>query len=214
LAERRTQTKTPPAALRREAARLAERARALGADHVAPLDAGRIVVDERVRLKCCVPLCSSYGQNLMCPPNVMSLEETRATLARYRLALVVQQDIPLTQTAVDEAFAGRGYAQAHDDDLPPVTSAQRAFATLMTRLETEAFKGGHRFAAAFAGGECVLCDECVGQDSGVSCRRPFEARPSAEAVGIDVVATAAAAGLVVELPADEHPRWTGLLLIG
>ena len=34
-----------------------------------------------------------------------------------------------------------------------------------------------------------------------------------EAVGIDVVATAAAAGLTVELPAEDHPAWTGLLLI-
>jgi predicted metal-binding protein len=34
-----------------------------------------------------------------------------------------------------------------------------------------------------------------------------------EAVGIDVVATAEAAGLVIELPADEHPAWTGLVLI-
>ena len=42
---------------------------------------------------------------------------------------------------------------------------------------------------------------------------PFEARPSMEAVGIDVVATAEAAGLSVELPAEDHPAWTGLLLI-
>ena len=34
-----------------------------------------------------------------------------------------------------------------------------------------------------------------------------------EAVGIDVVATAEAAGLSVELPAEDHPAWTGLLLI-
>ena len=34
-----------------------------------------------------------------------------------------------------------------------------------------------------------------------------------EAVGIDVVATAEAAGLSVELPANDHPAWTGLLLI-
>jgi predicted metal-binding protein len=27
-----------------------------------------IVVDERVRLKCLVPLCDKYNQNLMCPP--------------------------------------------------------------------------------------------------------------------------------------------------
>jgi predicted metal-binding protein len=34
-----------------------------------------------------------------------------------------------------------------------------------------------------------------------------------EAVGIDVVATARAAGLDVELPAVDRPSWTGMLLI-
>jgi predicted metal-binding protein len=83
----------------------------------------------------------------------------------------------------------------------------------MTDLERAAFKLGYRYAAAFSGGECVLCDECVGQGSGEACRHPFKARPSMEAVGIDVVATAEAAGLTVELPAEDHPAWTGLLLI-
>ncbi len=55
----------------------------------------------------------------------------------------------------------------------------------MSALEREAFKLGYRFAAAFAGGDCVLCEVCEGIEDGV-CRHPFEARPSAEAVGVDV----------------------------
>ncbi len=82
----------------------------------------------------------------------------------------------------------------------------------MTALESAAFKMGYRFATAFAGGDCVLCDVCVGKD-GEACRHPFEARPSMEAVGIDVVATAEAAGLAIEMPAADKPCWTGLLLI-
>jgi predicted metal-binding protein len=83
----------------------------------------------------------------------------------------------------------------------------------MTELERAAFGLGHRFAAAFAGGECVLCEECVGQASGAPCVHPFEARPSAEALGVDLVATAQAAGLDVTFPAGDDARWTGLLLI-
>jgi len=82
----------------------------------------------------------------------------------------------------------------------------------MSALEAQAFKMGHRFAAAFAGGDCVLCAVCAGVD-GWPCEHPYEARPSMEAVGIDVVATAEAAGLTVELPAAEHPCRTGLLPI-
>ena len=152
---------------------------------------------------------------------------------------MVQLDIPLTQAAVDEALEGMGYAEAQAPGAAagPAGAAdpggngggaggnaqtaahearlrdgQNEFARLMTALEAEAFKMGYRFAAAFAGGDCVLCDVCAGA-TGEACLHPFEARPSMEAVGIDVVATAEAAGLAVELPADEHPRWTGLLLI-
>jgi len=230
------------------------RARALGAGSAAPLPARAVVVDERVNLKCRVPLCASYGVNLMCPPNTPTVAETRAALARYSDTLVVQLDIPLTQAAVDEVLEGMSYAESQApgaaaratvgaasgtaEDAAGMEGAagvggngggaggkaqtvgyearlrdsKNEFAGIMTALEAEAFKMGYRFAAAFAGGDCVLCDVCAGATGG-PCKHPFEARPSMEAVGIDVVATAEAAGLVVELPADEHPRWTGLLLI-
>ena len=217
------------------------KARELGADRAAPLPARAVVVDERVNFKCRVPLCSHYGVNLMCPPNVPTPAETRGALARYSDTLVVQRDIPLTQDAVDEALAGMGYAEANAVTggtaeaaagggvaagaavvavagpqtaayEASLTDSQNEFARLMTALESAAFKMGYRFATAFAGGDCVLCDVCVGKD-GEACRHPFEARPSMEAVGIDVVATAEAAGLAIEMPASDKPCWTGLLLI-
>lgn len=224
---------------------LVKRAHALGADRAAPLVAAAVVVDERVRLKCRVPLCSSYGRNLMCPPNVPAPGETRDVLACYQQALVVQQDIRVTQAQV-AAEMPEGYAAARAlpergaESTPPhlsqaelsraaaaaaslaapvagvearVAAAQNEFARLMGRLETEAFKLGCRFATAYSGGDCVLCDVCVGQGSSEPCRHPFAARPSMEAVGIDVVATAEAAGLTIELPAADHPCWTGLLLV-
>lgn len=213
---------------------LIDRAHALGADRAAPLPAASVVVDERVRLKCRVPRCSSYGRNLMCPPHVPGPDETRAALARYGDVLLVQQDIGVTQAEIDEALGGKTYAEHRardggggepgDASVPAagaaaptdcdndIVAAQNAFAKLMSSLETEAFKLGYRFAAAFAGGDCVLCEVCAAVDDGV-CRHPFEARPSMEAVGIDVVATARAAGLDIELPAVERPSWTGMLLI-
>ncbi|NLE22906.1 MAG: DUF2284 domain-containing protein [Actinobacteria bacterium] len=187
----------------------------LGADRAAPVPAAAVVVDERVNLKCRVPLCSGYGHNLMCPPSVMAAAETRQVLGRYGDALVVQMDIPITQDCVDDQFGGRTHAEAKADEeqIEGLRESQSRFAHLMTDLERAAFKLGYRYAAAFSGGECVLCEECVGQSSGEPCRHPFQARPSMEAVGIDVVATAEAAGLSVELPAEDHPAWTGLLLI-
>jgi predicted metal-binding protein len=197
---------------------LVDRAHALGADRAAPLPAASVVVDERVRLKCRVPRCSSYGRNLMCPPHVPGPEETRAALARYADVLIVQRDIAVTQVQVDAALDGKTYAESRAlgaEDVGcdnEITAAQNAFAKLMSALEREAFRLGYRFAAAYAGGDCVLCEVCEGIEDGV-CRHPFEARPSAEAVGVDVIATARAAGLDIEMPAVDRASWTGMLLI-
>jgi len=199
---------------------MVSRARVLGADAAAPLPAQAVVVDERVSLKCRVPLCGHYGVNLMCPPHVPSPAETRAALKRYSDTLVVQQDIPLSREAVDEVLASEEPAGVRDDGGESggasyerrLRASQNLFAELMTALEAEAYRMGYRFAAAFAGGDCVLCEVCAGVTGG-QCKRPGEARPSMEAVGIDVVATAEAAGLKLKVPAGDAPRWTGLLLI-
>ena len=140
-----------------------------------------------------------------------NLKDISLTLPRDRFIVITGlSGSGKSSLAFDTIYAE---AKTDADQIDGLRESQNRFAHLMTDLEREAFKLGYRYAAAFSGGECVLCDECVGQTSGEACRHPFEARPSMEAVGIDVVATAEAAGLSVELPAEEHPSWTGLLLI-
>ena len=144
------------------------RPRSSAPTRAAPLPAAAVVVDDRVNLKCRVPLCSGYGHNLMCPPAVMPADATRDVLRKYGDALVVQLDIPVTQDCVDEQLDGKTYADARSDadQIEGLKESQNRFAHLMTDLERAAFKLGYRYAAAFSGGECVLCDECVGQGVG------------------------------------------------
>jgi predicted metal-binding protein len=159
--------------------RLIAAAEDFGADRAAPVPAAAIVVDDRVNLKCRVPLCSGYGHNLMCPPSVMAAGETRDVLRKYDDALVVQLDIPVTQDCVDEQLGGRTYAEARSDadQIEGLRESQNRFAHLMTDLERMAVKLGYRYAALFSGGECVLCEECGCEASGKACRHPFRARP-------------------------------------
>ena len=197
---------------------LASRALELGAFAARPLSAREVIVDPRVLFKCRVPLCSSYGTNLMCPPFVTTAEQFTAVLQRYSHAVVVQMAIPLSAADVKRRFRGKSLdklveSKAYNKTL---SDSQNAFAALLTTLETEALGMGYRFAAALTGGDCCLCDSCVavpGAAEAVPCRHPFAARPSKEAVGIDVVRTAAAAGVPIEIPAADDPVWTGLLLV-
>jgi predicted metal-binding protein len=198
---------------------LCDRALELGASAARSVSAREVAVDPRVQLKCRVPLCGSYGQNLMCPPHVMPPEQFAAILQRYAQCVVVQQAIPLTADDLKRRFRGKTLEQlvgtkAYNKAL---ADSQNGFVELLTVLEAEAMGMGYRFAAALAGGDCCLCETCVaavtGDETTGACLHPFKARPSMEALGIDVVRTAECAGLPIEFPAGEHPVWTGLLLV-
>ena len=171
-----------------------------GASAVVLANIADIVVDERVRLKCRVPVCDSYNKNLMCPPHVSSVAEFREALRNYEQAILIQISADLHETC----------ANAPRDE---VFLPARKLHELVNLGEREAFAAGFRFAAGFIGGCCRLCDECVAAQGGTSCRFPFNARPSMEAMGIDVIATAEKAGLHLTFPIKNKVTWTGLILI-
>ena len=157
-----------------------------GASAAVLINVTDIVVDERVRLKCRVPLCDSYHRNLMCPPYVPTIAEFREVLHRYSKAVLLQVSAELEKP----------YANAPSKD---VFVPAKKLHELVHFGEKEAFAAGFRFAAGFIGGCCRLCDECVAVDGSTRCRFPFKSRPSMEAVGIDVY------GLVTKVGWDIYP---------
>jgi len=190
---------------------LVEKAREFGATHAALMPAERVVVDERVRLKCAVPACQGYGHYLHCPPNTMSVAEFRVVLERFSVALLVQVESERNSVDLDgEGLAGKDAAEL---EALLHGAPNRLLGRVINRLEAEAFKAGYYYAAGFSGGICLLCPACVGVGSSEPCRHPFEARPSMEGVGIDVFKTAANAGLPIALSSDQPVRWTGLILV-
>lgn len=79
-------------------------------------------------------------------------------------------------------------------------------------LEREAFLAGFYKAFAFASGPCNLCPAC---NTNEICRHGEKARPAMEACGIDVFATARAAGLPIEVVTNHKcgQNYYGLLLL-
>jgi len=171
-----------------------------GASSAVLMNSSSIVVDERVRLKCQVPLCDSYRKNLMCPPYVPTLGEFREALQLYSTAILVQVTAELKNSRINKSAK-------------TVFAPAKKLHELVNFAEKRAFSEGFRFAAGFIGGCCRLCDECVAIRGGLHCRFPFKARPSMEAVGIDVLLTAEKAGLPVSFPLIDRVTWTGLILI-
>jgi len=187
----------------------------LGACQVKIIQCSEVVIDPRVRLKCSVPLCDSYGNNRMCPPNIISVEEFAKALSRYRFGILVQFEMEYGEADIRKKYKGHSLEALHQDGdyIDRMTAGMREMSLALGKLEKEALYMGYRFALALSGGCCRLCDECVGPDPNVKCRHPFQARPSMEAMGVDVIATAENAGLGVEIPAKGKAVWTGLLLV-
>lgn len=198
---------------------LCKLAKESGVTNAVFFSAKRVVVDERVRLKCLVPVCDDYGLNLMCPPNVMSVQEFREILARYNWAILIQIEelIPAEmmkeiRQADDVAalYKSTRFKDCYKKTFDPI---KLKLHRVVHKVESRAFALGYRFATGFIAGSCKLCPECVAKKSQESCRHPFRARPSMEAVGIDVFKTAENAGLPFGIPPKNKTVWNGLVLV-
>lgn len=198
---------------------LCKLAKELGATNAVSFNAKGVVVDERARLKCLVPVCDDYGLNLMCPPYVMSVQEFREVLAKYNWAILIQIEEPIPaemkkeiRQAYDIAalYKSAKFMDSYKKSFDPI---KLKLHRIVHKVEAQAFMLGYRFATGFKAGSCKLCPECVVKNSQEPCRHPFRSRPAMEAVGIDVFKTAENAGLPFDIPSKNKTVWNGLVLV-
>jgi len=150
----------------------------LGATAAAVIRAEDIPVDDRVPLKCQIPRCFGYGAGAHCPPNTLKPAELRELLQPYQWAVLFILDVPPEVIVRDKATIKER-----------VAVYQQVF-RIVSDLESQAFYDGHYFAFGFAAGSCrhTFCgrEETCQAMEGKRCRFSLLARPSMEAVGIDV----------------------------
>jgi predicted metal-binding protein len=184
---RRISLQVPLDVLRRDLEDFRQKALDFGSSMAAVIPADWAEVDERVRLKCSVPMCRYYGKNPYCPPQGPDLDFMRRALGRYHWAVLYALDVlPVSEFAERDVQREAGAKWA------------RKTMEIAGKLETLAFGNGYYLAVAFAQGNCMaaLCtagDECRVLQ-GKRCVQALKARPSMEAVGIDVFALVSKAG--------------------
>lgn len=168
----------PEEILKRDLELYREEALQLGATDARLISARQVVIDPRVRLKCLVPRCHLYGETPNCPPYTPELQEMRRIIEKYQYAILMKNDVLPVEDFVDNEKWHKAH-MAHQGKTDHIVSG----------IEALAFNDGYYFAAGFAAGGCktTLCGGRICQflDSG-RCRFPLKARPSMEAVGIDV----------------------------
>ncbi len=166
--------------------RLAKR---LGADGAKVVRAQDVIVQERVQLKCLVPICYRYGNSAFCPPHAPSPERVEKAIRQYTYAVLVKHVVSPKE---DFVVPGQGKEWTltigkHHGEVIKIVSG----------VESAAFNDGYYLAMGFGGGTCKssLCKGApCARLQGEHCRFPLLARPSMEAVGIDVFNIAAKAG--------------------
>jgi predicted metal-binding protein len=155
----------------------------LGASGAVVVPADHVSVDERVRLKCLIPRCNRAGETPNCPPNAPDLELFRRAVSLYKWAILFKCDI----TNIEDYVPVHGKTNTKKQQPPPFFKKN---SEIVDALEREAYKDGYHLALGLGGGSCkdYLClgQLCQFQESG-QCRHPLHARPSLEAMGIDVV---------------------------
>ena len=157
----------------------------LGAANAKIIKTEEIPVDERVPLKCQIPRCFGYGTSAHCPPNTMKPDELRKHLRNYQWAIFFTRNLP-TELLLKEAT-----------DKDRIAAFQSIY-KIVKSIESMAFYDGHYLAFGLGAGSCrrTFCGEhetCSALE-GKSCRFGLLARPSMEAVGINVYKMTAEAG--------------------
>ena len=131
------------------------------------MDPKDVVVSHWVRMKCMYG-CKSYGRNASCPPNVPSVAECQQFFTEYHRAALFH-------------FTKR-VDKPEDRHAWPRKVNQK-----LLQLERAVFLAGYHKAFLLAMDSCAICATCPGTRG--ACTHPMAARPSPEAMAVDVFAT-------------------------
>jgi predicted metal-binding protein len=191
----------------------------MGAVDAKIITTDKIVVEDRIVLKCKVG-CPNYGKTLTCPPYTPTAEEFRKIVSEYRYALFMKfksrakADSELAKH-LSKAETDPAIPQDIKDKLQEFWAAWKEdklkMLSAVLDLEKAAMSKGYPLAVGLVSGYCQLCEKCTLDRA--SCVYPTKARYSEEAVGVNVQATAKNAGIKAMFPFEKNPASFALLLI-
>ena len=198
---------------------LRKKALEMGAVDAKVIPADKVVVEDRIVLKCRVG-CVNYGKTLACPPHTPTAEEFRKVVSEYSYALFMKFE---SQAKADPELVKHLSKSETDPTIPKdIKDKIRAFwaawkedklsmLSAVLALEKAAMNKGYPLAVGLVSGYCQLCEKCTLDRK--TCVYPTRARYSEEAVGVNVQATAKNAGIKVTFPFEKNPVSFALLLI-
>ena len=197
---------------------LLEEAKILGALEAKIVSPNKVVVEDRVLLKCKAG-CDSYGKKFVCPPFAPTPNEFRKMLKEYRKVLIVK--FPTEAEAEEDVGRSLQKNQCSPETPPDLrertnkfldvwSADKRRILLAMLELEKDAFNRGYTLALSLTAGSCTLCVKC---NMEATCTHPTMARYPEHALGVNVKKTLKKAEMSIKFPFERHPEGIGMLLI-
>ncbi len=198
---------------------LAKLALEKGAADAKIIPTSKVVVEDRVVLKCKIG-CPHYGKTLACPPYTPTAEQFRKIVSEYSYAMFMK----FTTTAAADAKVYKHLMTYETDPSLPKDikekaskfwqnwkNSKRQMLQSVIDLEKAAMNQGYCLAVSFVSGHCQLCDKCS-TDTQI-CKNPGLMRMSEDAIGVNVKKTATNAGIEFKFPFTSSADSFALLLI-
>jgi predicted metal-binding protein len=139
-----------------------------------------IVVSQWVRMKC-VFGCKDYGKNACCPPHTPPVIDCRNFFGEYSEGVIFH-----FAKKVEKPEERHEWARSINEKL--------------SSLEREVFLAGNPKAFLLFMDSCSLCKNCA--EERVECKNKRMARPSPEAMAVDVFSTVRRVGYPIEVLSD------------
>ncbi len=144
------------------------------------IDPKNIVVSQWVRVKCMFG-CKEYGNNACCPPNTLSTEECRHFFNEYDEGVVFHFAKMVERPEERHEWS-------------------RKINKKLSKLERDVFLAGYPKTFLLFMDSCNLCDNCIRER--VSCKNKISARPTLEALAVDVFSTVSQLGYPIKVLRD------------
>lgn len=173
-----------------------QKALELGITEATPITTALLHFSPRIREYCRENKCGNWGKNFMCPPLVGTMQQCQNMVCQYSNALLLTLESTINH-ARKPSEVYRLADRLHE---------------IVLILEQFACRLGYTQAYGLIAGHCQLCDPCAAATGASRCRHPGLARPSLEALGINVIGSCGAAGQKIEFD-KRRVTWVGCLLI-
>ena len=198
---------------------LRKKALKMGAVDAKIITADKVVVEDRIVLKCKVG-CPNYGKTLACPPYTPTADEFRKIVSEYRYALLMKfksraKANPKIAKHLSKPETDSTIPQDIKDKMQEFWAAWKEdklkMLSAVLDLEKAAMSKRYPLAIGLVSGYCQLCEKCTLDRA--TCVYPTKMRYSEEAVGVNVQATAKNTSIKANFPFEKNPASFALLLI-